>query len=322
MLLSYPQRGMAHFFLQGLNEGFRIGCTSTASELKPARRNLQSALLHPEVVRDYLSEEIRIGRVIGPFSRNMVPSPHISRFGVIPKSSQPDKWRLIIDLSHPCKKSVNDGIPKHLCSMSYITIDDAIERILTLGPGTMLAKIDVRSAFRLIPVHPADRHLLAMEWEDQVYIDTCLPFGLRSAPKLFNILADLLHWILREQGVTCLLHYLDDFLTMGPPDSLECLRNLRILIEVCHLLGIPLALEKVLGPATLLDFLGIILDTVRMEARLPSDKLRRIQATIQEWLGRRNATKREILSLVGILQHAAKVVRPGRTFVSWSRQSL
>ena len=85
--------------------------------------------------------------------------------------------------------------------------------------------------------------------------------------------------------------------------------------------GYPLAIEKVDGPATVLDFLGIVLDTERMEARLLKDKLDRIQTTIQEWLNRRSATKREILSpLVGILQHAAKVVCPGRMFVSRMQQ--
>lgn len=67
-------------------------------------------------------------------------------------------------------------------------------------PGSLMAKIDIRSAFRLIPVHPADHHLLAMQWKGGVFIDTCLPFGLRSAPKLFNILADLLEWIAGEQA--------------------------------------------------------------------------------------------------------------------------
>ena len=81
------------------------------------------------------------------------------------------------------------------------------------------------------------------------------------------------------------------------------------------MLGIPLALDKVVGPSTVLEFLGIVLDTERMEARLPCDKLSRIQTTIVEWLNKRSATKREMLSLVGVLQHAAKVVRPGRTFV-------
>ena len=82
------------------------------------------------------------------------------------------------------------------------------------------------------------------------------------------------------------------------------------------MLGIPLALEKVEGPSTVLEFLGILLDTMRMEARLPAGKLVRIQTAIQEGLRKKSATKREILSLGGLLQHAAKVVRPGRTFVS------
>ena len=41
----------------------------------------------------------------------------------------------------------------------------------------------------------------------------------------------------------------------------------------------------------------------------------RIRIKVDKWLGKQSATKREILSLVGLLQHAAKVVRPGRTFV-------
>ena len=81
-------------------------------------------------------------------------------------------------------------------------------------------------------------------------------------------------------------------------------------------MGIPLALEKVAGPSTSLNFLGITLDTVRMEARLPVDKLRRTREQVGSWMQKKKATKREILSLVGVLQHATKIVRSGRTFLS------
>ena len=64
--------------------------------------------------------------------------------------------------------------------------------------------------------HPKDCHLLDMSWTDVIYIDTCLPFGLHSAPRLFNIMADLLAGILQQQEVTELLHYLDNFLTIAP----------------------------------------------------------------------------------------------------------
>jgi len=107
--------------------------------------------------------------------------------------------------------SINDGTPKDLCSLTYITVNVAIEQITALGRGTLLAKVDIKRAFCLLPVHPADRHLLAMKWCKLLYIDMCLPFGLRSAPKLFNILADLLSWIMEQKGVSSIMHYLDDF---------------------------------------------------------------------------------------------------------------
>jgi len=92
--------------------------------------------------------------------------------------------------------------------------------------------------------------------------------------------------------------------------------RLNIIVRVCNALGIPLSLEKMAGPATSLEFLGIVLDTYRIEACLPADKFSRVQQAVAQWLDRKNATKREILSLMGQLQHAAKVVRPGRTFVA------
>ena len=76
--------------------------------------------------------------------------------------------------------------PLLVYSLSFITVEDAIGKILELGPHTLLGKVDMKSAFRLLPAHPADRSLLAIQWGG------CLPFGLRSAPKLFNIMADLL----------------------------------------------------------------------------------------------------------------------------------
>ena len=104
---------------------------------------------------------------------------HISRFGVIPKRHTPNMWRLIINLSHPAGHSVNDDIPKSLCSLSYVTVDTAIWHILNTGTGTLLSKIDIKHTFRLLPIHPADRHLLAMSWKGDLFIDTCLPFGLQ-----------------------------------------------------------------------------------------------------------------------------------------------
>ena len=63
-------------------------------------------------------------------------------------------------------------------------IDDVAALVAVLGRGSLLAKVDIESAYRLIPVHPQDRPLQAMVWEGQLFIDPMLPFGLRSAPKI------------------------------------------------------------------------------------------------------------------------------------------
>lgn len=83
------------------------------------------------------------------------------------------------------------------------------DRIADLGRGTQLAKIDIKCAFRNIPVHPADRYLL---WKQAIYVDKVLPFGLRSAPKLFNAVADALQFCALFQGTAHVSHYLDDFI--------------------------------------------------------------------------------------------------------------
>ena len=87
---------------------------------------------------------------------------------------------------------MNDGISSDLVSLSYIAVDDVAEIVQELGRGTLLAKMDIETAYRLIPVHPQDRVLQDMEWEGKIYVDPCLPFGLRSAPKVFNAVADAL----------------------------------------------------------------------------------------------------------------------------------
>ena len=313
-LCHHPHQDLVQYFLQCISSGFRVGFDGTGT--RSAKNNLQSAVAHPTVVDDYIHHELSLERISGPYSPSMCPDVHINRFGVIPKNYQQDKWRLITDLSYPSGSSVNDGIPSQLCSLTYVTIDDAILNILKSGKNTILAKIDIKSAFRLLPVHPADRYLLGMKWRDQIYIDHCIPFGLRSAPKLFNLLADLLAWIAQNAGVSYLIHYLDDYLTMGPPASTVCQHNVDTLVSLCAELGVPIATDKLEGPSTSLSFLGIILDTNRMEIRLPPDKLARIQELLETWLPRKKANKRQILSLVGTLQHATKVVRPGRSFVS------
>ena len=263
----------------------------------------------------HLEDECKKGRVAGPFNVTQMQGVHISRFGVIPKKSQPGKWRLIVDLSHPKGASINDGISPTLCSLSYASVDDAADTILKLDRGTKLAKLDIQAAYRIVPVHPGDRWLLGMRWKEQVYIDTVLPFGLRSAPKVFNAIADALEWIMHKNGIENSLHYLDDFLFLGKAEGGECNEALQLALAICAELGVPIAAGKVKGPFPVLDFLGIILDSQKMELRLPVEKLDRLKRMTFTWSCKKACTKRELLSLVGHLSHACKVIKPGRPFL-------
>ena len=313
-LRAHPDADFSQYILQGLEFGFHIGVQEGA-QLQPARKNMQSAGEHPEIIAEYLQAETAGGRILGPYSLNTMPGIHTNRFGVIPKKHQCNKWRLITDLSFPRSNSVNDAINPALCSLTYISVDQVAAIAMQLGKGALLAKADIKSAYRLIPVHPQDRIWLGMQWDNKLYIDGMLPFGLRSAPKIFTAVADALEWCVHKRGVDYIFHYLDDFLVMGPPDSDMCKRSLELLISECNTLGVPLAPEKLEGPSSVLTFLGIEINTSEGILRLPAEKLRRLISTVTEWLPRRSCTRKELESLIGTLQHACKVVRPGRSFL-------
>ncbi len=114
-----------------------------------------------------------------------------------------------------------------------------------------------------------------------------LPFGLRSAPKIFNAVANALQWHLAQAGVEVLFHYLDDFIMVAPPESHLCHAWLQILMQECAQLGVPIAAHKTEGPSTVVVFLGITIDTAKGELRLPEDKLSRLQDLLEEWKSRK-----------------------------------
>ena len=107
-----------------------------------------------------------------------------NRIEVIPKT-QTGKWKLILimDLVYPLGYSVNNTIDHAHCSLAYTTVEKVARRTMTFGRGTLMAKVDIEAAHFLIPVHGHNRPLLSLLWEDSLFVDPMLPFGLRSATK-------------------------------------------------------------------------------------------------------------------------------------------
>ena len=201
-------------------------------------------------------------------------------------------------------------------------MDDAILICQKLGCGTLLAKIkiDLKNVFRQCPVRKEDWRCLGIYWRNQFYIDKCLPFGLRSAPYLFNLVARALAWIIKDQAHTPhIIHYLDDFLLAGSSQSEEC--ALHHHSSLCRI-GLIVKEEKTIDPTTIVPFLGIELDTVVQITRLPEGKPTELLSELRLFCRRKSCTKRELLSVIRKLVFAARSSQPGTSLPAGSINAL
>ena len=314
-LEGHPDKHFVATLCSGLREGFRIGYHGPRNQT--SYPNLRSANLHPDILEQNLLTEVLNGHTVGPFSTPPFPNFRISPLGLVPKKHS-DKWRTIFHLSYPKKSpsSINANIPIEQFTLRYISIDNAIHLLLSLGKGAFMFKTDVQSAFRIIPVHPLDWELLGMQWKGLYFFDTVLPFGLRSASFLFNTLSDALEWIIcHKLHIPGVLHILDDFFIACAPPRPQCSTALCQLLTLFTELDIPIAPGKTFPPSTHLEFMGILLDSMKMEARLPDNKLIRLRELVSSWQHKTCCRLRELQSLIGSLHFACKVVAPGRPFL-------
>jgi hypothetical protein len=289
--------------------------------------NRRSALQHADLVRSSISDEVSLGRMAGPFDPDDVPfSWHrVSPIGVVPKKDSKEH-RLIVDLSYPLGIGVNGDI-QDLMVLKYKAFDNVVDFLSSHGPGAILAKWDVAHAYRNVPVHPEDVPLLGMCCDGQLYFDRCLPFGLRSSPKIWERFARSLQWIIRQRIPSPLSdHYVDDFIQgWFPGTSAHVARQHMIaLFALCEWLGIPVKHAKTVWPTTLLEFLGWIIDTVAMTISLPDAKRRKALKLIDRFVRRAFCTRKQLKSLIGTLHHLCLVIRQGRPFLGrmYARLSL
>ena len=193
--------------------------------------------------------------------------------------------------------------------------DRAVKAVRELGSGCFLSKIDIESAYRCIPVCPADWPLLGLHWADKYYFDIVMQFGITSATAIFEWYSSAAQFIAeRSCALKHLVHYIDDFMILMH-DIDKAKAALTNLLKLFDELGLPVSMSKLEGPATLMLFLGILFDTVAMTIRLSDDKLKDIHDQLALWHDRTAASREELQSLIGVLSFASKVVAPGRTFL-------
>ena len=323
-LKDHPDVNYVNFLINGIINGFDTGISPHPDKYFECRNNL-SARKDKNFVSEQLAEEIKNGFVVGPLERipNDWYNARVSPLGVAQHKFS-GKKRLINDLSAPhdstesVPPSINSLIDKDSFSLKYVTVDKAMETIVLLGKGAMLSKFDIRSAFRLLPIRQDLWRFYCAKWEGKFYVFVRFTFGSRSSPFLFTKLSEAIHFIaINNYGITqnCkFLYLLDDFLLItSPTESAD--KKHQAVLDVFKNLNIPLADEKTEGPCTKLTYLGLDLDSERMECILPSDKVKRTLEVIQEFLKLKCCTKQRLLSLLGYLGFAARCVFGGRSFV-------
>lgn len=310
-LINYPDREAAHTLREGLVNGFKLQYEGPRFPIFSS--NLVSAKQHPNVLQEKIDKEITEGRMAGPFQSPPMLNFHVSPIGIVPKAD--GGWRMVMHLSYPPSASINHNIDPIHTSVKYTSFDTVIQTISQLGRGTIIAKSDIKSAFRLLKIFPGDFELLGLQFEGKFYFDKCLPFGCSISCKLFEMFSTFLEWLAKERsGFNTIHHYLDDFIFIGSANTSQCKFIMQKFEELCLEIGVPLNAEKTVLPTTNLVFLGLEIDTVKMQVSIPQEKVYQLSTLLKFWVGKRKIKLSELQSLVGKLNFFSKAIPGSRAF--------
>ena len=310
LLHGFPK---ADTVVDGFTRGFRFHFCG--HECPVTSRNSLLANTHSTAVDEKLQRELDLERIAGPFEEvpfdNFKCSPLSLR-----EKSEPGKYRLLHNLSYPYDStSVNGGIEQHHKTVSYASVQTAIKMINSIGQGCFMAKADIESAYRIVPIHPSQFHLLGFKWRGKYYYDKYLPMGMAESCSIFELISDAFVYIMKNFHIAHIVKVLDDFLLMAPT-MVDCNLALEKFKFICGELNIPLVSSKTSTVAEQqIVFLGVYLDTSAMIARLPDEKLKRYAGDIDLFLENKSTKLRALQSLIGKLQFATSVIPVGKPFL-------
>ena len=202
---------------------------------------------------------------------------------------------MIQHLSFPLGNNVNSYIDPELATVQYTSFDKVSSTINEIGRGAELARMDRRSAFGLLILHPDEFELFGFHFKNQFYFDKCLPMGCSASCVLFEKCSTFLEWAIKlKSGKRSVEHFLDDFLLAGKAGTGDCWQLMDHFRIICEDLGVPLAEDKTIGPSSILTFLGLEIDTLEMVIRIPQCKLSEVKEKLESALGRTKITLRDL----------------------------
>ena len=227
--------------------------------------------------------------------------------------------RVIVDLSYP-HGGVNAHIQQHVFNgrpavHNLPTVDHAVEVINRFCPGDIhLAVIDLSRAYRQFPVPPTDWPLLGIQFDGQYFYDGRLPFGARLSAFSMQSVALFITRALKAKAITSFM-YLDDIIVIsGSAD--QAARQYDQTLALLAALGLQVAPHKLQPPAKAVTWLGITIDMDLNLLSIPEAKLQEIHKCLAAAARQPRITVRHLQSILGYINHLAKVVRAARIFIS------
>lgn len=172
----------------------------------------------------------------------------------------PKHFHLISHLSYPNGNSINTYIPEDYSSVNYKSFDSALLLVTKAGKNCWMAKSDLDSAFRNVPMDLQSIHCLGFTMDEKFCVDICLPFGSSSSCFIFEKISSAIDWIVANRTGSEISHYLDDFFFVRPSYD-SCLYLLQEFQRVCRTITFPVSSEKTFLPTQQLDYLGIGIDS-------------------------------------------------------------
>ena len=318
--IEYLHRNLANYHdnevVQFLKFGWPINYDKSTLPISKLG-NHKGAREYPSHVDTFIKTEVDHRATIGPFTTNpFMFNTSISPLNTAPKRD-PSERRVILDLSYPRGRSVNDGIPSNSYvdeqfRLSYPSVDSLCAMIRSKGRGCHIYKLDLTRAYRQLMVDPSDYPFLTYQWRGNFFADTVFPFGLRSASMACQRTTEALRYIHNSHGFPSIV-FLDDFCGAETVDrSNDAFEDIRKIIQNA---GFKEAIHKAEPPSTTMTFLGVLFDTNNMTMEVTPGRLAEIASLLEHWKTRKKCKKRELQSLIGKLQFVAKCVPPGRLFI-------
>ena len=219
--------------------------------------------------------------ILGPFHTPPISDLHVSPFMNREKPGAPHR-RVIIDLSFPAGESVNAGVhsEQYLGSKFLPTIDTITNKLVKLGKGALLYKIDISRAFRHVKIDPADYKYLGLHFL-KYFLDSCLPFGFRHGLAIFQRLSDAVRYIKNSKGYH-VTNYIDNIVGYAVKSKAQA--SFDTLYNLLQDLGFKISKNKLVTPTTKAICLGVELDTEKSTIAVPHEKLNEIKLACQQWL--------------------------------------